>query len=86
VGALDEAEQVVLTENPARVAIVPDAPPVARAAAGFPWDFALLGGSVLGSIIGAFTFGIPALRWAWHRRRTRHGAGPDARASPPWRW
>jgi hypothetical protein len=27
----------------------------------FPWDFALLGGSVLGSIIGAFTFGIPAL-------------------------
>lgn len=27
----------------------------------FPWDFALLGGSVLGTIIGAFTFGIPAL-------------------------
>jgi hypothetical protein len=62
VGALDEAEQVVLTENPARVAIVPDAPPVAAPPRqGFPWDFALLGGSVLGSIIGAFTFGIPAL-------------------------
>jgi len=27
----------------------------------FPWDFALLGGSVLGSIFGAFTFGLPAL-------------------------
>ncbi|MGD0766895.1 MAG: FHA domain-containing protein [Tepidisphaeraceae bacterium] len=27
----------------------------------FPWDFALLGGSVLGSVFGAFTFGLPAL-------------------------
>ncbi|HEX4056395.1 MAG TPA: FHA domain-containing protein [Tepidisphaeraceae bacterium] len=27
----------------------------------FPWDFALLGGSVFGSVIGAFTFGVPAL-------------------------
>jgi hypothetical protein len=27
----------------------------------FPWDFALLGGSVIGSIVGAFTFGLPAL-------------------------
>jgi hypothetical protein len=27
----------------------------------FPWDFALLGGSVFGTIIGAFTFGLPAL-------------------------
>lgn len=26
----------------------------------FPWDFALLGGSVAGSILGAFTFGVPA--------------------------
>jgi hypothetical protein len=27
----------------------------------FPWDFALLGGSVFGAIVGPFTFGIPAL-------------------------
>jgi hypothetical protein len=27
----------------------------------FPWDFALLGGSVLGTIVGAFSFGLPAL-------------------------
>jgi hypothetical protein len=27
----------------------------------FPWEFALLGGSVLGSVVGAFTFGAPAL-------------------------
>jgi hypothetical protein len=27
----------------------------------FPWDFAFLGGSVVGSIVGAFTFGVPAL-------------------------
>jgi hypothetical protein len=27
----------------------------------FPWEFALLGSSVVGSIIGAFTFGVPAL-------------------------
>ncbi len=27
----------------------------------FPWDIALLGGSVFGSVIGAFTFGVPAL-------------------------
>jgi hypothetical protein len=27
----------------------------------FPWDFALLGGSVFGTLIGAFTFGFPAL-------------------------
>lgn len=28
---------------------------------GFPWEFALLGGSVFGTIIGAFSFGLPAL-------------------------
>jgi hypothetical protein len=27
----------------------------------FPWDFALLGGSVVGTVIGFFTFGLPAL-------------------------
>jgi hypothetical protein len=27
----------------------------------FPWDFALLGGSVFGTLIGAITFGFPAL-------------------------
>jgi hypothetical protein len=27
----------------------------------FPWDFALLGGSVVGSVFGAFSFGLPAL-------------------------
>lgn len=27
----------------------------------FPWDFALLGASVFGAIIGAFTFGLPSL-------------------------
>ncbi len=27
----------------------------------FPWDFALLGGSVFGSVLGAFTFGVPPL-------------------------
>jgi hypothetical protein len=27
----------------------------------FPWEYALLGGSVLGTVIGAITFGVPAL-------------------------
>jgi len=46
----------------------------------FPWDFALLGGSVLGTVIGAFTFGLPALLvgiasaiYAMRRRDGRHG-------------
>jgi hypothetical protein len=45
----------------------------------FPWDFALLGGSVLGSIFGAFTFGLPALAmgalsviYAVRRRHENH--------------
>lgn len=67
VGALDESEEKSLVAaaaplRPPATAVVPSAA-AARVAVlqAFPWDFALLGGSVLGSIIGAFTFGIPAL-------------------------
>jgi hypothetical protein len=44
----------------------------------FPWDFALLGGSVFGSVIGAFTFGVPPLAVgaasAVYAMRARNGA------------
>jgi hypothetical protein len=46
----------------------------------FPWDFALLGGSVLGTIVGAFSFGLPALLvgiasavYAMRQRQGRYG-------------
>jgi hypothetical protein len=43
----------------------------------FPWDFALLGGSVFGSVLGAFTFGVPPLAVgaasAVYAMRTRNG-------------
>jgi hypothetical protein len=57
--ALNESSPTVdpdLMEAPALAA-----PPEGNAAQPFPWDFALLGGSVFGSVIGAFTFGVPAL-------------------------
>jgi hypothetical protein len=45
----------------------------------FPWEFALLGGSVFGTILGAFTFGLPALGvgiasavYAMRRRDGKH--------------
>jgi hypothetical protein len=44
----------------------------------FPWDFALLGGSVFGSVLGAFTFGVPPLAVgaasAVYAIRTRNGS------------
>ena len=57
VGALDAKPE---TPEPALAAKTaePLTPPPPRP---FPWDFALLGGSVLGSVFGAFTFGLPAL-------------------------
>ncbi len=60
VGALDtkteEPEPALAARTAASVAAAPQ--PASRP---FPWDFALLGGSVLGSVFGAFTFGLPAL-------------------------
>jgi hypothetical protein len=44
----------------------------------FPWDFALLGGSVFGSVLGAFTFGVPPLAVgaasAVYAMRSRNGS------------
>lgn len=87
VGALD-MDQVVLTETgaPAAILLVPSTAPAvspktqpvsAPPRQAFPWDFALLGASVLGSIIGAFTFGIPALALglASAAYATRRGSG-----------
>jgi hypothetical protein len=48
-----------LPQTPEPAASAPAEDLVAQPA--FPWDFALLGGSVAGSILGAFTFGVPAL-------------------------
>jgi hypothetical protein len=68
VGALDTPTEPELPPEP-----LPDNPEEALAAKmgielppritdrRFPWDFALLGGSVLGTVIGFFTFGLPAL-------------------------
>ena len=47
--------------EPAIAARTDNAPAIDAAQHPFPWDFALLGGSVIGSVIGAFTFGLPAL-------------------------
>ena len=67
VGALDqpalpEAEPVDIGPQieealAARMGI--ELPPLPEQPA-FPWDFALLGGSVLGTVIGFFSFGVPA--------------------------
>ncbi len=59
----------------------------ARAAEGepFPWDFALLGGSVFGSVLGAFTFGVPPLAVgaasAVYAMRSRNGSSRVAMVS-----
>jgi len=68
VGALDTAEETSLADGAAtaKSSSTVGARPIAAptrvpSRQVFPWDFVLLGGSVLGSIIGAFTFGVPAL-------------------------
>jgi pSer/pThr/pTyr-binding forkhead associated (FHA) protein len=73
VGVLDAAEDMSLVaaavtqQAPKSARLVRPAPAPARITSHiasrqvFPWDFVLLGGSVLGSIVGAFTFGVPAL-------------------------
>jgi FHA domain len=80
VGSLDPVPAAVAIGDPA------DSPDAALAARtempaqetrAFPWDFALLGGSVLGTIVGAFSFGLPALvvgiASAVYARRQRQG-------------
>jgi FHA domain len=57
VGVLDQKPEAL---EPA-LAAKTDAPFIPSPPRPFPWDFALLGGSVLGSVFGAFTFGLPAL-------------------------
>ncbi|MGD0540192.1 MAG: RING finger protein, partial [Tepidisphaeraceae bacterium] len=65
----------------------PAQPALARPAEGepFPWDFALLGGSVFGSVLGAFTFGVPPLAVgaasAVYAMRSRNGSSRVAMVS-----
>jgi hypothetical protein len=80
VGALD-ADQPTQASAPA-AGIVPEpalAASVAQSPRAFPWHFALLGCSVIGSVLGAFTFGVPALAvgaastvYAMRQRDDRH--------------
>jgi hypothetical protein len=78
VGALDTGATAQVPE-PAIAAHSESAPGIENQHRPFPWDFALLGGSVLGSIFGAFTFGLPALAmgalsvvYAVRRRHENH--------------
>jgi len=80
VGALDaeapdraSAPEAGVVHEPALAASTVESPRT------FPWHFALLGGSVFGSILGAFMFGLPALIvgaastvYALRRRDGRH--------------
>jgi hypothetical protein len=94
VGVLDHEEPAAAEPAMAPLAAAtgaPEAPELAVAARteipvysdahhGFPWDSLLLLGSVLGTVIGAFTFGLPALVvgiasaiYAMRRRNGRYG-------------
>jgi len=85
VGSLDPSQAVAALSSPeaemaARTEIA--AEPLAGSLTepkAFPWEFALLGGSVFGTILGAFTFGLPALGvgiasavYAMRRRDGKH--------------
>jgi hypothetical protein len=77
VGELDELAVAAAAPSPARAA--------ESRKESFPWDFALLGGSVFGSVLGAFTFGLPPLAVgaasAVYAMRSRNGNGRIATVS-----
>ncbi|MGD0462509.1 MAG: FHA domain-containing protein [Tepidisphaeraceae bacterium] len=92
VGALDEpiaadssSPAAADPEDLAAAAATAPARPAEPAREAFPWDFALLGGSVFGSVLGAFTFGVPPLAVgaasAVYAMRSRNGGNRIAAVS-----